>query len=244
MAETAANEAAQSYAVIEQAYSKENWATVLQDGEELLRRLRQSDNAQLMGLQMRLQLLLGHTQLYGYADKAEAAGFYAAVAEQSSEAALTKIAKQGLKQCAIEEAPTEQGPAKAEAKAVAPTSGSLSPATPWLTVTAATAVTAVTAATAVTPAPIEEASSTPAPIEQAETQPLEEPAASTPASPWSEPSLVPEVVEEPELIELHQSDPFLAEDVELDWKEPTPAKPSLDTADEDLVSGLMLVRIR
>ena len=234
MAETAANEAAQSYAVIEQAYSKENWATVLQDGEELLRRLRQSDNAQLMGLQMRLQLLLGHTQLYGYADKAEAAGFYAAVAEQSSEAALTKIAKQGLKQCAIEEAPTEQAPAKAEAKAVAPTSGSLSPATPWLTVTAATALSAATAATAVTPAP----------IQQAESQPLEEPAASTPASPWSEPSLVPEVVEEPELIELHQSDPFLAEDVELDWKEPTPAKPSLDTADEDLVSGLMLVRIR
>lgn len=234
MAETAANEAAQSYAVIEQAYSKENWATVLQDGEELLRLLRQSDNAQLMGLQMRLQLLLGHTQLYGYADKAEAAGFYAAVAEQSSEAALTKIAKQGLKQCAIEEAPTEQAPAKAVAKAVAPTSGSLSPATPWLTVTAATAVTAVTAATTVTPAP----------IQQAETQPLEEPAASTPASPWSEPSLVPEVVEEPELIELHQSDPFLAEDVELDWKEPTPAKPSLDKADEDLISGLMLVRIR
>ena len=234
MAETAANEAAQSYAVIEQAYSKENWATVLQDGEELLRLLRQSDNAQLMGLQMRLQLLLGHTQLYGYADKAEAAGFYAAVAEQSSEAALTKIAKQGLKQCAIEEAPTEQAPAKAVAKAVAPTSGSLSPATPWLTVTAATAVTAVTAATTVTPAP----------IQQAETQPLEEPAASTPASPWSEPSLVPEVVEEPELIELHQSDPFLAEDVELDWKEPTPAKPSLDKADEDLISGLMLFRIR
>ena len=234
MAETAANEAAQSYAVIEQAYSKENWATVLQDGEELLRRLRQSDNAQLMGLQMRLQLLLGHTQLYGYANKAEAAGFYAAVAEQSSEAALTKIAKQGLKQCAIEEAPTEQAPAKAVAKAVAPTSGSLSPATPWLTVTAATALSAATAATAVTPAP----------IQQAESQPLEEPAASTPASPWSEPSLVPEVVEEPELIELHQSDPFLAEDVELDWKEPTPAKPSLDKADEDLISGLMLVRIR
>ena len=254
MAETAANEAAQRYAVIEQAYSKENWATVLEDGEELLRLLRQSDNAQLMGLQMRLQLLLGHTQLYGYADKAEAAGFYGAVAEKSSEAALTKIANQGLKQCAIEEAPTEQVPAKAVAKtvakAVAPTSGSLSPATPWLTVTAATAVTAVTgatavtAATAVTPAPVEEASSTPAPIEEAETQPLEEPAASTPASPWSEPSLVPEVVEEPELIELHQSDPFLAEDVELDWKEPTPAKPSLDMADEDLVSGLMLVRIR
>jgi hypothetical protein len=234
MAETAANEAAQSYAVIEQAYSKENWATVLQDGEELLRRLRQSDNAQLMGLQMRLQLLLGHTQLYGYANKAEAAGFYAAVAEQSSEAALTRIAKQGLKQCAIEEAPTEQAPAKAVAKAVAPTSGSLSPATPWLTVTAATALSAATAATAVTPAP----------IQQAESQPLEEPAASTPASPWSEPSLVPEVVEEPELIELHQSDPFLAEDVELDWKEPTPAKPSLDKADEDLISGLMLVRIR
>ena len=47
MAETSANDAAQRYAVIEQAYSREKWATVLADGEELLQELGPSDNPQL-----------------------------------------------------------------------------------------------------------------------------------------------------------------------------------------------------
>lgn len=228
MAETTANEAAQRYAVIEQAYSKENWATVLQEGEGLLLQLQQSDNPQLLGLQMRLQLLLGHTQLYGYGDKVSAAAYYGTVAEKSGEAALTKIATQGVKQCAIEEPPAETAPTEAPEEAVttvvAPTAGVSGPAAPWLT-----AATAATAATA--------------PSLDAETAPLEEAAASTAAAPWSEPSLIPEVVEEPELIELHQADPSLAEDVELAWKEPASAPAPSDKADEDLVSGLMLVRI-
>jgi hypothetical protein len=239
MAETAANEAAQLYGVIEQAYSKENWATVLQDGEELLLLLRQTDNPQLLGLQMRLQLLLGHTQLYGYGDKAAAAGYYGTVAEQSSEAALTNIAAQGVKQCAIEEPPTEEAPAKAPAEApaeavttaVAPIDGPSAPAAPWLTA-------ATTTSTQISTAPSSATVSG-----DAEMSPLEEAAASTPAAPWSEPSLIPEVVEEPELIELHQADPSLAEDVELAWKEPLSATATKDKADEDLVSGLMLVRI-
>lgn len=245
MAETTANEAAQRYAVIEQAYSKENWAAVLQNGEDLLLLLRQSDNVQLLGLQMRLQLLLGHTQLYGYTNKTAASVYYGAVAAKSNEAALTKIAAQGLKQCAIEEAhaepvqaeaPTEAvAPAEAVAPVVTPSSAGPGPAAPWLTA-AATTATATTTALATEP-------STPTPIVEVETQPAVEPAASTPAAPWSEPSLIPEVVEEPELIELHQADPALSEDVELDWKEPAPASAAVDMEDGDLVSGLMLVRI-
>ncbi|MCT0209021.1 hypothetical protein [Synechococcus sp. CS-1332] len=232
MAETTANEAAQRYAVIEQAYSKENWATVLQEGEGLLLQLRQSDNPQLLGLQMRLQLLLGHTQLYGYGNKVAAAAYYGTVAEKSGEAALTKIATQGINQCAIEEpaaetAPTEaptEAPEEAVTTVVAPTADVSGPAAPWLT-----AATAADTATA--------------PTMDIETAPLEEAAASTAAAPWSEPSLIPEVVEEPELIELHQANPSLAEDVELAWKEPASATATSDKADEDLVSGLMLVRI-
>ncbi len=247
MAETSANDAAQRYAVIEQAYSREKWATVLGDGGALLEELRPSDNPQLAGLKLRLLLLLGHTQLYGYGDKAAAAGYYGSVAEQSSEAALTRIAEQGLKQCAIDEsgAPTT---AAAVAGNVAPTPGFLAegaagpaatapavtgPATPWLT----------TAAAAVAPTP------TPAPA--ADLQPAaakEGPTAGTsaaPAAPWSEPSLIPEVVEEPELIELHQADPALADDVELSWQESAPASTApLDKEDEELLSGLMLVRVR
>jgi len=239
MAETAANEAAQRYAAIEQAYSKENWTTVLQDGEELLLLLRQSENPQLMGLQMRLQLLLGHTQLYGYSDKAAASGYYGAVAEQSSEAALTKIATQGLKQCAVEEPPSEEAtaeapveaPTEAVTKVVDPIEVPPGPAAPWITA-------ATTTAQQISTAP-----STAADPVEAEAQPPGETSASTPAAPWSEPSLIPEVVEEPELIELHQADPSLAEDVELAWKEPVSATPTVDQTDADLVSGLMLVQI-
>lgn len=237
MAETTANEAAQRYAVIEQAYSKENWAAVLQNGEDLLLLLRQSDNVQLIGLQMRLQLLLGHTQLYGYTNKTAASVYYGAVAAKSDEAALTKIAAQGLKQCAIEEAHAEpvqaEAPTEAVAPVVTPSSAGPGPAAPWLTAAATTATTTALA----TEAP------TPTPIVAVETQPAVEPAASTPAAPWSEPSLIPEVVEEPELIELHQADPALSEDVELDWKEPAPASAAVDMEDGDLVSGLMLVQI-
>ena len=65
-------------------------------------------------------------------------------------------------------------------------------------------------------------------------------------------SLIPDVVEEPELIEVHQADPSLAEDVEVAWKEPTPAtgtetvslaKEPLAEEDEELRSGLLLVRL-
>lgn len=227
MAETSANDAAQRYAVIEQAYSREKWATVLGDGEELLLLLQQSDNPQLTGLKLRLQLLLGHTQLYGYGNKAAATGYYGTVAQQSSEAALTRIAEQGLKQCAIDEAAAApaSGEAMAEPIASGPavtgqaTTGQAvtGPAAPWLTMVPAAAAAAVAAAAA-----------------------DEEPAA-----PWSEPSLIPEVVEEPELIELHQADPALADDVELSWQEPASATAApVDKEDEELLSGLMLVRIR
>ena len=232
MAEITANEVAQRYAVIEQAYSKEKWATVLHDGEDLLQHLRPSDNPQLMGLQMRLQLLLGHTQLYGYTDKSAASGYYGAVAAQSSETALTRIAEQGLKLCAIEGLSAEQAPAQTATPAVVPTTGGPGPAAPWITAAAATAITAETAASA------------PATLAEPETQPVTEAAVARSPAPWSSgPSLIPEVVEEPELIELHQADPTLAEDVELAWKEEAPATSSVDQADEDLLSGLMLVRL-
>ncbi|MFM7361576.1 MAG: hypothetical protein ACKO25_07090 [Cyanobium sp.] len=244
MAETSANDAAQRYAVIEQAYSREKWGTVVGDGVELLEELQPSDNPQLTGLKLRLQLLLGHTQLYGYGDKAAAAGYYGSVAEQSGEAALTRIAEQGLKQCAIDEAAA--APTTGAAVTAAPAflaeaapgpavtaPGGTAPAAPWLTKTGAATAAAATASPA--------ADLEPAP-------PGEAPAAATamtPATPWSEPSLIPEVVEEPELIELHQADPALADDVELSWQDSSPATAApMGKEDEELLSGLMLVRVR
>jgi hypothetical protein len=296
MAETAANDAALRYAVIEQAYSKENWAEVLNDGGELLNQLRTTGDPQLAGLRMRLQLLMGHTHLYGFADKAAAAEFYRAVASQSGEAALAQIAEQGLNQCNAVEAPAAGGeplPMAAEpeesaapepvlnapeatgpkaAPAASPFTtlpampevtpsaggGTTSPAAPWLT--------EMTPTPTPTPAPAPLPTNSPAPTPSAEpaaaamdgtpaataeaAQPLmtDGPTAIEPAAPWAEESLIPEVVEEPELIELHQADPTLAEEVELAWKAPAPTPalgaPALSREDEELLSGLMLVRIR
>lgn len=284
MAETDVNDAAQRYAVIEQAYSKEDWAMVLRDGGELLQEIKQSGSPQFLGLRMRLQLLLGHTHLYGFADKRAAAEFYAAVASQSKEASLAKIAQQGLKQCNVsapaaaepqpetQTSPTPEAtrgqPAAATAtsplttspKAASPFTGpapatpdtpatakAASPAAPWLTAMTPGSTPTPEATTTATPAPfMGEAGATPAsetPLAEGKVKGGE------PATPWSEESLIPEVVEEPELIELHQADPALAEELELTLtlQEPDPAQTSpapVDAKeDEELLRGLLLVRV-
>jgi hypothetical protein len=75
----------------------------------------------------------------------------------------------------------------------------------------------------------------------------EAPAAPEPAAAGREESLIPEVVEEPELIELHQADPALAEEVELTWQEtatpPAGGSAEISKDDRELLRGLMLVRI-
>jgi hypothetical protein len=67
-----------------------------------------------------------------------------------------------------------------------------------------------------------------------------------PAMPWLESSgvspLIPEVVEEPELIELHQADPALAEEVEVKVRPPVEA--TVDREDQDLRRGLLRVVLR
>jgi hypothetical protein len=280
MAETADN-VAQRYAVLEQAYTKEDWATVLRDGEALLGQLRQANTPGLLGLQMRLQLLLGHTHLYGFADKEAAARFYGTVASKSSEAALAKIAEQGLEQCSGTKAaatgpepePRAEPEPQAEAEAT-PEAAETTFTTPT-PVTFEAAATAPPGSAATTPAAPWLTSATPANT-TTETPSGPSPAtgpvgvdiagAPTPAAPWVTESptpapevlspelesLIPEVVEEPELIELHQADPRLAEEVELTWKEPAPTSataqgslPSepLPEEDEELLSGLMLVRL-
>jgi hypothetical protein len=60
----------------------------------------------------------------------------------------------------------------------------------------------------------------------------------------AERALIPEVIEEPELIEVHQADPNLAEELEL--KEPSPQRTSdwrEDDEDPELRKGLLRVEI-
>jgi len=86
-------------------------------------------------LRQRLQLLLGHTYLYGYQDAATAAGFYSRVQAATKEPVLLDIAALGLEQCASQTVapptpepatPEASTPAEPEAPAVA------RPAMPWL----------------------------------------------------------------------------------------------------------------
>lgn len=71
--------------------------------------------------------------------------------------------------------------------------------------------------------------------------------AATP-SPSVSPALIPDVVDEPELLELHQSSPLLAEEVDVPIRSAAPApesrpEPTLEepAVDGDLRTGLLLV---
>jgi hypothetical protein len=63
----------QRYEAIERVYSERQWDDVARRSEALL--LELPDDAS-HPLRQRLQLLMGHTYLYGYQDAATATGFY------------------------------------------------------------------------------------------------------------------------------------------------------------------------
>ena len=92
----------QRYEAIERVYSKRQWDDVATLSEELLLEL---PNEPADPLRQRLQLLLGHTYLYGYEDRATATGFYSRVRAATQEPVLRDIADQGLEHCASQAAP-------------------------------------------------------------------------------------------------------------------------------------------
>ena len=87
----------QRYEAIERVYSERRWDDVARRSEELLLEL---PNDPGHPLRQRVQLLLGHTYLYGYEDAATASGFYSRVQAATKESVLLEIAAQGLEQCA------------------------------------------------------------------------------------------------------------------------------------------------
>lgn len=168
-----------------------------------------------LGLRQRLQLLMAHTFLYGFGDRKSAAGLYSAVEASQAESALRQIAAQGLQQCDVPVL-EETGPSLHEA------------------------VLALSQAEAAADEPAE------APVMPwLDTQPAREsapaPLGESPAA-AAVPALIPEVIEEPELIEVHQADPALAEELEL--KEPTPLLGSNEEdGEEDLELRKGLLRV-
>lgn len=99
---TSPNSLQQRYEAIERVYSERQWDDVARLSEELLLEL---PNEPADPLRQRLQLLLGHTYLYGYEDRATATGFYSRVRAATQEPVLRDIADQGLEQCASQPAP-------------------------------------------------------------------------------------------------------------------------------------------
>ncbi len=250
---SAANDAAQRYAAIENSYSKEDWATVLKEGDVLLQELDAEGLESFQPLRMRLQLLLGHTHLYGYDAKEKAAGLYGTVASESSEPALARIAEQGLKQCVVPEAPEPEvvatSPLDAPVTGGSPfVASSKTAAAPWLEATAAAKSVAASSAPGASTlqampftGTIGSAPAAPTPGQpEVSGEPAETEGVGS-AAPWAEESLIPDIVEEPELIELHQADPSLADEVVVAWKD-RPGN-AVDAGDEDLLSGLLLVKI-
>jgi len=109
----------QRYEAIERVYSEQRWDDVARRSEELLLEL---PNDPGHPLRQRLQLLLGHTYLYGYHDAATASGFYSRVHAATKEPVLLDIAALGLEQCASQTAAVNP----------APTGTGARPAMPWL----------------------------------------------------------------------------------------------------------------
>jgi len=87
------------YQTIEQAYCESRWREVLREGEKLLDELARGEGGETEGLTERLQLLLGHTHLYGFADRDAAEDHYSAVLRSRADTSLRQIASEGLARC-------------------------------------------------------------------------------------------------------------------------------------------------
>jgi hypothetical protein len=207
------DDTAQRYAELEKAYVEEHWSTVLTNGQTLLDAIETSDDPQAEGLANRVRVLLGHTHLYGLAEPEVAEDYYRSVLGSRAEPELRRIAAEGLQQClrprTLREQPAQAGDAGMVSDApIAPPAGAPinASADPFLA-----AVLASGAASTAAPG-----------------------TATAPATPWLAdlpqdlvapapagaleliPSLEVEVVEEPELVEVAQADPNLAEELELE----------------------------
>ncbi len=97
----------QRYAAIELAYSERRWPEVEQLSQDLLAEVPANPADPL---RLRLELLLGHTRLYGLGDSSAARQHYACVLAHGTEATLRDIAQQSLDQCEQLERPSQGDP--------------------------------------------------------------------------------------------------------------------------------------
>lgn len=217
------------YTAIEAAYRQGEWDTVLKQGRVLSQSLAQERGSNAQALLQRLELMLGHTNFYGFGNIETAKAHYQALLNKPVEVSLRQLAEDGLRQCSerIGQTATRSddratpatldgtpdgsaglGPTPQELPLRGAAETTTLAAEPWLVKLAAQRVQE-REASAQTPQ-TSDGSAGP----QAETSWIAaggEPGATEP--------LIADVIEEPELIELLQAGPSPAE--ELNLREPT-----------------------
>jgi hypothetical protein len=203
----------QRYGQIEEAYRQQEWSIVMDQGQTLLEDLEMQPEAGA-GLKPRLQLLMAHALLYGFNDTLMAEDYYTKVAGDSSESDLQPVAEAGIQNCRAYRAQRREDEARAQADAaqqrkteqeelISTTANQhqSQPASPMPGTGAGTGTGA--------------GAGSPGPVMPWLTQTAADSAlVSQDWAPLGE-TLIPEIVEEPELLELHHSGSSLAEEVDL-----------------------------
>jgi len=252
----------QRYAAIELAYSERLWPEVEQLSQNLLEEVPPNPADPL---RLRLELLLGHTRLYGLGDATAARQHYANVLEHGTEATLRDIAQQSLDQCEQLERPSqgatsitpERGNGNDGAKAASPwmdspgetqtpggqdtvpaKRGNSADASPWMA--------------------SEPAQPAAQPTEPNPAEPVLFETVLADSSPGAAAPLVAEIVEEPEQIAVALADPQRRQELQLEERlviqpsgDAKPADPlHFDSSQlspgelEELSRGLLLLSLR
>jgi len=197
----------QRYGQIEEAYRQQEWSIVMDQGQTLLADLEKQPEAGA-GLKPRLQLLMAHALLYGFNDTLMAEDLYTRVAGDSSESDLQPVAEAGIHNCRANRAQRRENEARAQAEAAQHRKAEQEE------LISATANQNQSQPASPVPGAGAGAGS-PGPVMPWLTKTAADSAlVSQDWAPLGE-TLIPEIVDEPELLELHQTGSSVAEDVDL-----------------------------
>lgn len=193
----------QRYGQIEEAYRQQEWSIVMDQGHSLLADLEKQPEAGA-GLKPRLQLLMAHSLLYGFNDTLMAEDLYTRVAGDSSESDLQPVAEAGIHNCRANRAQRRENEARAQAEAAQRRKAEQEEL-----------LSATANQNQSQPASPVPGAGSPGPVMPWLTETAADSAlVSRDWTPLDE-TLIPEIVDEPELLELHQTGSSIAEEVDL-----------------------------
>jgi len=236
-----ANDPSERYSELERAYTEDRWPDVLEQGNQLIADLSNGPDPVTADLASRAHLLLGHAHLYGLRNPAAALPHYQALLAGSADPDLRRIAEEALPYC---QSTVEPAAPEAAAGVFRTAPATATDATAAATASPSVAQELFPrAAFEPTTEPlgdqildtqgqwIHQAGTASEPITEAATPWLDGPIrleqaiqtgvggmVAAPGKTIKElvPSLEVEVVEEPELMEVAQADPSLAEELEIE----------------------------